>query len=154
MLSGEGTKGGPLWVVQRLVKQTDNLGALPAERILAGAWQLGGLAGSHGSGPRGYSQSHRTHPTLARSEAFGSPTARALHLGLHNLSLLCQLCQSTFAALDGYRVDSFRTCQREFGHFNSAMRTSEIATNIEQLSGEDKKQLMAALNAPGTPSAR
>ena len=41
VLGGEDTKGGQLWVVQRLVEQTDNLGTLPAERILAGAWQLG-----------------------------------------------------------------------------------------------------------------
>ena len=98
VLGGEDTKGGALWVVQRLVEQTDNLGTLPAERILAGAWQLGGLAGSHGSGPCGYSQSHRTHPTRARSEALVSPTARTLHLRLHNPSLLCQLCKSTFMA--------------------------------------------------------
>src|SRR6476620_9398021 len=93
VLGGEDTKGGPLWVVQRLVEQTDNLGTLPAERILAGAWQLRGLAGSHGSGPCGYAQSHRTHPALARSEALASPTSRTLHLRLHNLSLLCQLCK-------------------------------------------------------------
>src|SRR5258708_26328801 len=98
VLGGEDTKGGPLWVVQRLVKQTDNLGTLPAERILAGAWQLGGLAGGHGWGPCGYSQSHRTPPTPARSEALASPTAPTLHLRLPKPSLLCPLCQSTFMA--------------------------------------------------------
>jgi hypothetical protein len=58
---------------------------------------------------------------------------------------------ANYSNIDGYRADLFRLRQGTLEHYGLALANSMIAT-VEQMSEEDKRKLMAAANALGTPT--